>query len=163
MLSRFFLDPGSIDMFWQASVTGFDRSPEIGAQDRGISLSRTYYDKNGDVADSFEQGDEIVAVIEARTSSGKSADCVIADLLPGGAELIFERDSREPTPDKIKNVDRREDRILIYASLDNEPVKFSYKIRAATKGQYQIPPIRGEAMYDQAVYGRGSGGTLEIH
>lgn len=162
--SRFLLEPGDGEAFWQASVTGYDRSPEIAAQDRGISVTRTYYNKNGEIADSFELGDEIGVMIEARTSSGKSADCVIADLLPGGAELIFDRDGQErPTSEKIRNVDRREDRILVYASLDNEPLKFSYKIRAAAKGKYHIPPIRGEAMYDQAVYGQGSGGTLEIH
>ncbi|MDE5832274.1 MAG: hypothetical protein K2H64_04705, partial [Desulfovibrio sp.] len=162
--SRILLEPGkeSGKLFWQVSQTGYDRAPDLAAEDRGIAITRIYFNKNGEPVTEFEQGDEITVRAEARMTNGRKQDCVIADLLPGGAEFILGRETEREENGKIKYIDRRDDRILVYADLDSEPVGFSYKIRAANKGIFRIPAIRGEAMYDQTVYGQGEGGVLKI-
>ncbi|PTY06747.1 hypothetical protein DB346_00335 [Verrucomicrobia bacterium LW23] len=68
----------------------------------------------------------------------------------------------KPTPLKPAYVDIREDRIVLYASLDTTLRTFVYKIRATNAGTYAVPPLSAEAMYDRAINARHGGGESVI-
>lgn len=152
--------PGS-DLFWQTTVRGYDKGTTAKPENRGLSVKKSYTNRRGDETDAFEQGEEITVTLEARSESGEEKECVVADLLPGGVELILGRGD-EAAPDNIKHVERREDRVLIYVTLGAEPVRFAYKARAVNRGRFAAPPTRVEAMYDQTAYGQSGGGAILV-
>lgn len=156
---RFEIKPGDRPLFWQLSIAGYDRAPA--SESRGIEISRAFYDQDGNPLTTCAQGDEIEVRITARSERGAIKDCAISDLLPGGLEIIIPRDAPE-TPKGVKMLDRQEDRLLIFADLGAEPLEISYRVRAIAPGIFAIPPITAEAMYDQAIYGSGAAGKLEI-
>ena len=52
----------------------------------------------------------------------------------------------------IVYADRREDRITIFANIDTEESVFLYRVRVANRGDFIIPPISAEDMYNPSVY-----------
>jgi hypothetical protein len=62
----------------------------------------------------------------------------------------------------IRSIDRREDRVIIYTSLNADLVEYVYKLKAVSIGKYTVPPAFGEGMYDRATYYRGVAGKIEI-
>ena len=101
--------------------------------------------------------------ITARAMEARLAECVISDLLPGGFELVLAGDGENaPLPAGVRLVDRREDRVLLFADLASEPLVFTYRIRAVHRGAFAVAPIHAQAMYDQTKYGHGAAGTIEV-
>jgi len=154
---------GSPRLFWQVSTTGFDRIPAQKAEARGIEVERTYLDSTGEPLQNVNQGDEIIVRITARAMKPRIADCVISDLLPGGFEMVIPRgDEAESLPAGVKHTDRREDRMLVFADLTNQPLIFTYRIRAVNRGSFTVPPAHAEAMYDQSLFGHSTSYSVDI-
>jgi uncharacterized protein YfaS (alpha-2-macroglobulin family) len=154
---------GSPRLFWQVSTTGFDRIPAQKAEARGIEVERTYLDSTGEPLQNVNQGDEIIVRITARAMKPRIADCVISDLLPGGFEMVIPRgDKAESLPAGVKHTDRREDRMLVFADLTNQPLIFTYRIRAVNRGSFTVPPVHAEAMYDQSLFGHSTSYSVDI-
>ena len=85
----------------------------------------------------------------------------LVDLLPGGFEHVLSE-----TPDMTEagdgNMDRREDRMLFFLSLDTEPHSVSYKIRAVNRGSFALPPVQAEAMYNRSLRAHSQAGVIEV-
>gem|GEM_PF-6320171 len=61
------------------------------------------------------------------------------------------------------HMDAREDRIVLaFAGIDAKGVEYRYTARAIFDGQYTIPPVAAEAMYNPQVSAIGKGGQLRI-
>lgn len=154
---------GSPRLYWQVLTTGFDSVPASSASAHGIEVSRAYLDASGNAVSSVRQGEEVTVKITARAMKPHIADCVISDLLPGGFEMVLPRGEEVPLlPEGVAFADRREDRMLIFADLGSQELVYAYRIRAVNRGTFTVPPIHAEAMYDQALYGHGSAGSVEI-
>lgn len=151
---------GSRPLFWQIAVTGYDLNPGRDAETHGIEIIREYLDRDGNPVHNIQRGDEILVRLTARSENAAISDCMLADLLPGGFEMIIPA-SESLRPD-IKYLDRREDRMLVFTDLSSRPQVFEYRARAVTPGKFMAPAPVGEAMYDQALYGRGQSGVIEI-
>lgn len=148
--------------FWQMAISGYDSEPNQAAAENGIGVERSYLNRNGEKTLNFRQGEEITVLVEARATVGPIRDCAIVDLFPGGAELLPERPEDARLPEKAKYADRQEDRIVFYTDLDSEPVKFAYRVRAASKGSFLAPATRAEAMYAPAIFGQTAAEKLLI-
>ena len=151
-------------LYWQISTTGYDVRPVVGAAAHGIEISRDYLDAQGKPVRQVRQGDVLTVRITVRGQKRQIPDCVVSDLLPGGCEMVLARGSAggERPPRGLKFADRRDDRMLLFADVDNEPLVYTYRIRAVNRGTFAIPPAYVEAMYDQGMYGHSAGGSLEI-
>ena len=59
-------------------------------------------------------------------------------------------------------VDVREDRVVLYGSVNKEMSTFLYKIKATNSGKVVVPAIHAESMYDRSVRARGEPGSLSV-
>lgn len=148
-------------LFWQISTTGFDRGLANRAESNGIEISRVYQDPDGNSITSAQQGDQIIVRITASSQEGAIPDCVISDLLPGCLELIIPARA-QPLPERVRAIDRQEDRVLIFADLAEQPLELEYRARVVSAGDFNVPPVSAEAMYDQQRYARGPSGHFAV-
>ncbi|WP_300923125.1 alpha-2-macroglobulin [uncultured Desulfovibrio sp.] len=155
--------PDAPPLYWQVATTGFGRTPPAEARSHGIEVSRVYLDAAGRPLQSVRQGEVVTVRITARAMEARLAECVISDLLPGGFEMVLAANGEgAPLPPGVRLADRREDRLLLFADLTSEPLVFTYRIRAVNRGAFAVPPIHGQAMYEQAKYGHGAAGAIEV-
>jgi uncharacterized protein YfaS (alpha-2-macroglobulin family) len=59
-------------------------------------------------------------------------------------------------------VDVREDRVVLYGSVDSSVSEFVYRIKATNQGQFIMPPAFAEGMYDRRVRARSMAGTVKV-
>jgi hypothetical protein len=111
-----------------------------------------------------------VAKITAQALDKPLEYVVINDLLPSCFEIenprlqttgrlaFMPRSSYEP-----QYIDIRDDRMLLFANLQpRERLVYYYSIRVISRGEFEIPPVAAECMYDPTVAGASSAGNLRI-
>ncbi len=141
---------------------------------QGIAVERQYLTLEGKpVRRRLRHGDLILVRLVLESPVARR-NVVVADLLPGGLEIedpsLATRASRPERPEEgalePKAVQLREDRLVLCADMCGDAPhtrQFSYLARAVTRGDFAIPRVRAEAMYDPAVAGESGGaGRLVI-
>lgn len=139
----------------------------------GLHVTRTYYDETGErlELDRIEQGQIIVCRLALSSEKGRIENVVIADLVPAGLEIenprlvnrgglpwIDELDRRKRKPLTRDHLEVRDDRLLLFTTATRDQRVFFYGLRAVTAGEFVLPPVKAEAMYDPDVRSvRGSG------
>ncbi len=93
----------------------------------------------------------------------------VLDLLPGGFEFVTNKKKLEEqpaettlslwTPDYIS---KREDRIILFGGLQPVMQTFRYKIKATSRGTFQVPPPYAESMYVGTLKARGVSGHITV-
>jgi uncharacterized protein YfaS (alpha-2-macroglobulin family) len=63
------------------------------------------------------------------------------------------------TPDYT---DIRDDRMNLYLTLTEKEIVYYYTTRAVTVGQFSVPSIRAEAMYDEEKYSLSGAGSMKV-
>ncbi|MGN1038353.1 MAG: alpha-2-macroglobulin family protein, partial [Mailhella sp.] len=154
----------SPQLYWQVATSGFDRDPSRDAEVHGIEVERVFLNSRGEAVSSARQGEELTVRITARAMKNFIQDCVVSDLLPGGFEMVIARSSGEEGawPSGVKFADRREDRMILFADLTNEPMTYTYRVRAVNRGTFSVPPLHAEAMYSQSIYGHSASGSMVV-
>lgn len=144
-------------MFYTLLTQGFPKT--TADTSNGIEISRHYYDMNGDEITSGSIGDMVDVKISVRTrgTTNNVANAVIADLLPGGFVPISDTLTGDMEFSEI-----REDRILVYASLDRTPRTFTYRAQLSVAGKFAVPPITAQDMYNPATNATGPSGTFTV-
>ena len=152
---------GGQPLYFEVSDQGFDRKVPEGTLSEGMEVTRTYLDAEGNPVTSVHQGDVITVSVTARAYGGVLNDVAIVDLLPGGFEM--ELAAPVHTGDAADaRADRREDRMIFFASLGTELSTFTYAVRAVNRGVYALPAVQAEAMYDRSVRAHAAGGTIVV-
>jgi hypothetical protein len=59
-------------------------------------------------------------------------------------------------------VDIREDRVVLFGSVESKAQEFVYRIKATNKGTFTIPPAFAESMYDRTVRAMTLAGSMEV-
>jgi uncharacterized protein YfaS (alpha-2-macroglobulin family) len=59
-------------------------------------------------------------------------------------------------------VDVREDRVVLFGSVQKSVSEYVYRIKATNRGRFAVPPAFGESMYDRAVQARGLPGRMDV-
>jgi hypothetical protein len=111
----------------------------------------------------------VVAEITIKALTENLDNVIIADLLPAGFEIENPRlESRAGIPwikseFKPDYMDIRDDRMLLFVSLPlQKQKKLYYALRAVTVGEFVLPPVSAEAMYDPAKSSVANSGSLVI-
>ncbi len=136
---------------------------------QGIVLERTFTDREGNLLREDEpipQG-TLVHVVLTVTSERDLRQCVLADLLAGGMEIdnprlgVTQGDRDNPA---ITHVEPRDDRMLVFIDelRGGEPLTYTYRVRAVSRGTFTLPPASAEGMYDPAVRALVPGGTWRV-
>lgn len=154
-----FHNPAKQTYFYQMNQTGFDKTSSKKPIKNGLEIERKYRNHVGQDVQSVELGDRIEVCIQARALNQQTVNQVaIVDLLPSGFEIV---------PHSVKSyncdyVDVREDRIILYCSLHSSIKEFSYHLQAINKGDYNVPPIFAQSMYNQSLQAQSVAGRIKI-
>lgn len=173
-----FSDSSKYNVFYQVIESGYDLPP-FKPLNEGIELFREYT-KDGKPVAEASLGDEIEAHIKLRsTGAAYVPDVVIVDLLPGGFEPVDEKrktlpaasqpadeEGDEPVStgraESLGRTEMREDRVIIYTSASNSISEYSYKLKAASRGSFTVPPPFCQSLYDHKIQALGQAGRITI-
>ena len=146
---------GTCYYYW--SAFGIQRGSFVEEYEREIQVSRRYFNKDGEeLSRQFVHGDLVVAEITVKALTANLENVVVVDMLPAGFEIENPRlESRAGIPwlkaqdFKPDYLDIRDDRLIFFGTFPRQRErKFYYALRAVTQGEFTLPPIAAEAMYD---------------
>lgn len=165
-------------MAWYSVLEeGIPRGGDFLSQDNGLAVRREYLDLDGSPVDlqSLEQGQIVVCRLMLQSDKGRVRDLVLSDLVPAGLEIenprlsrdgghdwIHEEDLRRYKRLPVDHLEIRDDRLLLFTSVDTQTAVFHYTLRAVTAGTFTLPPVRAEAMYDPEVMSTRGAGEIRI-
>lgn len=139
-------------MFYQTVIAGFDKDLPGQQKKDIIEINREYkvLDKKAD--EPFEVGDTVTVLVSFRSVSGSYNNMAIIDMVPAGFEIDVEsiRNSKNQkwTPDYV---DIREDRVVVYGTINDRVNTFMYTAKATNKGIFTVPPAYCESMYNKDI------------
>lgn len=160
---------GSCFYYWQ--VFGIKEGETFPEYEKGITISRVYLDRNGNKIDldNLKQGEIIVAKISAKAQKESLENVIICDMLPSGLEIENPRlEARSTIPwidaqPKTDYMDMRDDRLILYTSLMYDDwTTFYYTLRVVTKGEFILPPLSAECMYNPNYTAVGLSGRIKV-
>ena len=146
---------GTCYYYW--SAFGIQRGSFVEEYERELQVRRRYFSKDGEeLTRQFVHGDLIVAEITVKALTANLENVVVVDMLPAGFEIENPRlESRAGIPwlkaqdFKPDYLDLRDDRLIFFGTFPRQRErKFYYALRAVTQGEFTLPPIAAEAMYD---------------
>ncbi|MFO1522583.1 MAG: MG2 domain-containing protein [Kiritimatiellia bacterium] len=151
--------PGTAYVSWmRAGIPSAGVEPDNAT---GLKVTREWLDSTGKPRDpaTFRQGD--LAVVKVTVDSlGREVDQVaVEDLLPAGLEVenpVFKTSSSLPWLGELMkgpllHVEHRDDRVLAFSGAFNGQLVFGYQVRAVTPGEFVLPAVSAECMYDPSL------------
>ena len=146
---------GSCYYYW--SAFGIQRDSFIEEYERELQVRRRYFNKDGEErTGTFTHGELLIAEVNVKALTANLENVVVVDMLPTGFEIENPRlESRAGIPWLKKQdfkpdyIDIRDDRLIFFGTFPRQRErKFCYALRAVTQGEFTLPPIAAEAMYD---------------
>jgi uncharacterized protein YfaS (alpha-2-macroglobulin family) len=151
----------NVPAFYSITQAGFDLELPTEPLASGIEVHREFVNDDGTVVTETALGEELTVRLRARTLNDAQAyNVALVDLLPGGFEVVLQSVNRRHSA--VEYVDVREDRVLVFGNYGPEVSTYEYRIKAINRGQYTVPPIYAESMYDMNLRSRGTGQTITV-
>jgi uncharacterized protein YfaS (alpha-2-macroglobulin family) len=150
--------------FFQVIEAGYDRQIPAQPLAEGIEVYRELIDKVGKPVTSTKLGEPIRVRLHVRSLRGSPVTNVaIVDLLPGGFEIIDTTlRGGASSIHGVDYVDLREDRAVFFVTAPTNAIEIDYQIKSCNRGEFVVPPVFAESMYDRNVKGRGVGGKISV-
>ncbi len=121
-----------------------------------INMKVAYTDKNGNPLNvsSMNVGTDVTVYMTVQNPSEyRVTELALSYYLPSGWELVNERMSGDDANAGAKHIDYRDDRAYFYFDLAPKSSKtFILKANATYEGNYMIPAVRCEDMYNDEIY-----------
>jgi len=157
-------------IFYLLSASGVPLTPpKPWAQ--GMSVERIYLDANDKPLESLTvTRGELVKVLLRVRSGQVLENVVIVDLIPGGLEIENPRLSTSYTspqdlpafqPSSL-HVEMRDDRLILFVPFLDHEFEYQYTARAVTAGEFALPQIKAECMYNPAISSLQGEGKLVV-
>jgi alpha-2-macroglobulin len=169
-----------LNTWYAVTQSGFDRTPPTTELKAGLEVVREYVGADGKPTSSVKIGDEITVRLSLRgilptgASAGNGAgngdayvgSVALTDLLPGGFEVVQQRDANG-APNTVSGAglefaDVREDRVVVYASATDAVQTYSYRLRATNLGEFTVPPAWAQGMYERERQARSLAGRVVV-
>ena len=141
-----------VNVFTKTSVA------EYNTEESGyfINMTVNYTDKNGNPVNfnNLRIGTDIrIEMTVQNPSEYRVTELALSYYLPSGWELVNDRLSGDDANSGAKHIDYRDDRAYIYFDLTPKSKKtFVLKANATYEGNYMIPAVRCEDMYNDKIY-----------
>ena len=151
--------------FYQVVEAGYDRhAPEKPMSD-GLEVFRELLDKDDKLVNRTKLGEPIHVRVRVRSTKKEETftNVAIVDLLPGGFEVVGS--SLQPGVSSINGVDYvdvREDRAIFFGTASETVLEINYQIKSTNRGEFVVPPVFAESMYERNIKGRGVGGKIAV-
>ncbi len=163
---------GDTNLYSNVVMEGIPQNPIREAVSKGISTGRRYFTNRAVVQDSkrFKHGDDYVVCLDISCDQSLK-NVVVVDLLPAGFEIMNPRLDAASLPgmNVVSPIiaptytDIRDDRIILaFNDLPGGTRHYCYAVRAITPGNYQVPAVHAECMYDPLVQGSSAPETIEV-
>jgi uncharacterized protein YfaS (alpha-2-macroglobulin family) len=150
--------------YYQVVEAGFDRQISNKPLTDGLEVYRELLDKSSKPVTTTQLGEVITVRLHIRSLRPESiTNVALVDLLPGGFEVVGS--SLTPGISEIKGVEYvevREDRAVFYATVPTQTLEITYQIKSCNRGNFVVPPVFAESMYDRNVKARGLGGKISV-
>ncbi len=158
--------------FYSLVTRGIPTDQAFKPASRGLEIERTFLDRDQNAVelDDVRQGDLIVIKTRLRSTVGPVQNVALVNLLPSGLEVENPRLANTETLPWVTDanlnpayLDLRDDRILVFTDLPaNGWVTMYTLVRAVAPGEFRLPPVHAEAMYNPALAGTGERGEVEV-
>jgi len=168
-------DPGKGKLFALVSSEGVEEDASWNVGGKGLSVTRSYLNVEGEAIDptAVELGDLVVVKLDiANLTAERMANVALVDRLPAGFEIENANLGRGRVLDVVDSDDVwgldhmnvRDDRIEAFGALPRAAKARSvvYAVRATTAGDFMVPPVEAEAMYDPRNWAREAGDRVVI-
>ncbi|MGM0418075.1 MAG: alpha-2-macroglobulin family protein [Thermodesulfobacteriota bacterium] len=140
---------GNSPWFYSLVQSGYDKTPSEKAVSNKIEVIRKFETPEGEEAEEIKPGDDIVVILKIRTLTGKTErNIAVTDLFAGGFYPDTESIRKNQKNRKIDYIDIREDRAVFYSSFSPEVTTIKYTARASAKGEFILPSVQAESLYD---------------
>ena len=159
--SRKLSGPGA---FFQVVEAGFDGHAPTESLTNGLEVYREILGKNNEIVTSTHIGESIHVRLHIRSLKREPiSNVAIIDLLPGGFEVIDSSARTGASPmNGVDYVDVREDRAVFFVTAPTNALEIDYQIKSCNRGQFIVPPVFAQSMYDRNLKGRGVGGKITV-
>jgi alpha-2-macroglobulin len=150
--------------FFQMIEAGFDRTVPDQALADGLEVYRELLDRNSKPVIQTHLGESVHVRLHMRSLKQTAlTNVAIIDLLPGGFEVIDS--SLRPGVSSIHGIDYvdvREDRAVFFGTAPRAALQIDYDIKSCNRGEFIVPPVFAQSMYDRGVKGHGVGGKILV-
>jgi uncharacterized protein YfaS (alpha-2-macroglobulin family) len=165
--------PGNCYYYWQAS--GVPSTGLIEEYDRRLKIRREYLTDDYKTLDpnGISLGDQIIVKLTAEALDKNLENVVLDDLLPTCLEIENPRletsgsgrgNRQGPRSSPTDYMDIRDDRLLLFTNLQKgKKFNYYYAARVISAGDFLVPPVSGECMYDPTIRSAGSSGRISIN
>ncbi|OWP76441.1 alpha-2-macroglobulin family protein [Flavobacterium oreochromis] len=133
-----------------------------------VTASVVFKDRKGKVVNvsKIAQGTELIAEVVLRNKRTEYVpNIALTQILPSGFEIVNTRytDFGNATENVVDNIDIRDDRANYYFGLKSGETRvFKMLINASYLGNYYLPGVQCEAMYDNSFMARTKGQWVQI-
>jgi uncharacterized protein YfaS (alpha-2-macroglobulin family) len=150
--------------FFQVIEAGFDRQVPNEELSNGLEVYREILGKDNKPVTQTHLGEALHVRLHVRSLQRQPVTNVaIVDLLPGGFEVVDSSVRKGvSTISGVDYVDVREDRAVFFTTVPNYAREIDYQIKSCNRGEFIVPPVFAESMYDRNVKGRGVGGKIVV-
>jgi len=152
------------------------------ARDEGLTVLKTItpVDKDEKIVKDNYRGGSVYKITLSVVTPQQRNYVVVDDPVPGGFEVLREsfatenkalldilweirNDERTSWWGTFDHWERYEDRVLLFADqLNPGEHNFTYIVRATHYGTFNMPPAKGELMYEPEVFGYSPGKTIKV-
>lgn len=163
------LNKGDGALFVRLVSTGIPAAGDESSYASNLNLTVDYYDMNGNMLDPgrLMQGHDLISVVTVRNPGtlGSIQNIALTQMVPSGWEIRNTR-MEEFTAQRSSPVDYqdyRDDRVLSYFSLSaGESKRIVTLLHASYCGEFYLPAIRCEAMYDHQASASTAGRWVHV-
>ncbi|HET9486974.1 MAG TPA: alpha-2-macroglobulin family protein, partial [Chryseosolibacter sp.] len=157
-------------LFTRLLISGTPARGDEQAEAKELTLKVQYTDARGNAIDPsrLEQGSEFIAQVTVSHPGvrGLYENLALSQVFPSGWEinnLRLEGTEQLVETSGFRYQDIRDDRVLTYFNLaPREEKTFRVLITAAYAGDYYLPSVSCEAMYDGSIYARTKGQVVSV-
>jgi uncharacterized protein YfaS (alpha-2-macroglobulin family) len=163
---------GKGECYYSLKTSGIPAQTDVKEYSEGISVTREYLDRHGDRVnrDRIRQGDLIVAHLTIKPEQDDLDNIAIVDMLPGGLEIDNPRLANNASLTWISEkslvpgyLDVRDDRLILFVNLSKSGTyHFYYALRAVSCGEFILPSIKAECMYEPEISSFSSSGQITV-
>lgn len=152
-------------LFYLLQQSGFDRTVAASEEpiQNGLEVSREYLNLAGDPITEAQIGDDLRVRLKVRTLNQRYVEQVaVMDLLPAGFEVDRNSISRQQYGWQSDFIDIREDRVIYFGTFGPTVQQLEYTVKATATGDFTVPAVTAEAMYDRSLNARSGTGRFKV-
>lgn len=163
---------GKSNLYYFLKTEGVPTGGRVAEADSRIKVRREFLTMDGQPADvkALTQGELYVVRVTLEESAGAVENIVIEELLPAGLEI---ENPNLNTSQQVKwpntqpalpllHTDVRDDRIILFAGPMSQKGYGHYAVRAVTPGEFVLPAIAAECMYDPDIRSVNGAGVVRV-